>query len=120
MGRRGPPKAIGRTKLNEAAALIRRSYPHGIDRGALTLELDVNPSTWRTGGYEDRLRALHPDLYVERGRWYNDGERTAILVSLRAAEARGERAWARELRQKWDDLREVPRGQTTLEVEEEP
>lgn len=114
-------RTVTTATLDMAATLIRQSWPEGITRGELAERLKVNVSTWRTSGYEGQLVARHPDLYVERGRLYNDGDRTAILVSLKAAIARGEVEWAEELRGKWDALRDAPRGQSTLDdLEVEP
>jgi hypothetical protein len=115
----GQQRTITRSKIDRAAELIRHAHPAGLSRGALALALQVNPSTWRTGGYEEELLAAHPDICRDRGHLFNDGDRTAILLSLRAAEASGDAEWARELRARWDSLRTAPRGQTTLDVEEE-
>ncbi len=114
------PRTITRATLNQAAKLVRRAHPQGLSVGELASALNVNPSTLRTGGYLEQLLHEHPDLYRDRGRIFNDGERTQILASLRAAREAKEEVWAMELQARWDALRTAPRGQTTLDVGEKP
>lgn len=113
------PRTIDRETRNRAAMHIRRAYPNGLNIGELASRLNVNPSTLRTGGYLQMLLAEHKDLYRDRGRLYNDGERTAILLSLRAARVNGETEWALELQRRWDELQAPSRCQTSLRLEED-
>jgi len=114
------PRTITRTTIARAARLVRLSHPAGMSVGELASALNVNPSTLRTGGYIDMLLHEHPDLFRVRGRIYNDGERTAILLSMKAAVEQGELEWAAELRARWDVLHRPPTGQTTLDVGDVP
>lgn len=113
---------VTRKTIDSAAELVRRSHPRGLKVGELAVLLSVNPATLRTGGYLDEITALHQDIYRDKreGRLYNDPEKTVVFLSLKAAIANGETEWATELRVRWDALHTAPRGQTTLDVEEEP